>query len=299
MKSTLIAILVFSVINTFAQEGKKEDSKYLAQEQPGLMPKVFAPGIVSLQNRFEYGNTFSPDGREFFYAVNVGQKPEIHVVKFENNAWTKPVILINHQQYGYNDPFLTPDGKRLFFISDRASDGKGPKKDIDIWFIERTRAGWTEPVNAGKEINSNKNEYYISFAKNGKMYFSSNGETSAENDKNYDIKTSAYKNGQFQRSEVLGAAINSANYEADVFIAPDESYIIYCSERPGGKGAGDLYISFKDKGGAWQPARIMDAGVSTDAYEFCPYVTTDGKYFFFSRSGEIYWVSAEIIDKFR
>jgi Tol biopolymer transport system component len=299
MKSILIAMLVFSGINIFAQEGKKEDSKYLAQEQPGLMPKVFAPGIVSVENRFEYGNTFSPDGKEFFYAVNVGQKPEIHVVKFENNAWTKPVILINHEQYGYNDPFLTPDGKRLFFISDRASDGNGPKKDIDIWFIERTRSGWTEPVNAGKEINSNKNEYYISFTKNGKMYFSSNGETSAENDKNYDIKTSAYKNGQFQRSEVLGAAINSANYEADVFIAPDESYIIYCSERPAGKGTGDLYISFKDNGGAWQPAKIMDAGISTDAYEFCPYVTNDGKYFFFSRSGDIYWVSAEIINKFR
>lgn len=299
MKSTLIAILVFSFVSTVAQEGKKENQKYLAEEQPGLTPKVFAPSVVSLNNRFEYGNTFSGDGREFFYAVNVGQKPEIHIIKFENNAWAKPAILINHEQYGYNDPFLTPDGNRLFFISDRALDGKGPKKDIDIWFIERTNSGWTEPINAGKEINSNKNEYYISFTAKGKMYFSSNGGTSAEDDKNYDIKTSDFKNGKFQQSIVSGAAINSKHYEADVFISPDESYIIYCSERPDGKGAGDLYISFKDKSGAWQPAKIMDGEISTEAYEFCPFVTSDGKYFFFSRSGDIYWVSASIIEGFR
>lgn len=299
MKSSVLILLIFSVIQIFAQEGKKNNAKYLAEEQPGLTPKVFAPGVVSVQNRFEYGSTFSPDGKEFFYAVNVGKKPEIHVIKFENSMWTKPAILISHELYGYNDPFLTPDAKRLFFISDRALDGKGDKKDIDIWYVERTTSGWSEPVNAGREINSDKNEYYISFTKKGKMYYASNGETSAENDKNYNIKTSEYKNGKFEPSKVLGPAINTENYEADVFISPDENYIIYCSERSDGKGKGDLYISFKDKNGSWKPAKIMDAGISTEAYEFCPFVTNDGKYFFFSRSGDVYWVSSDVIEKFR
>lgn len=300
MRSYYVTLLLFVYSQTtVAQEGKTDHAKYLGEEQPGLTPKLFAPGVVSAPDRFEYGSTFSPDGKEFYYAVNVGEKPEIHVIRFQNNQWTKPAMLIGHEQYGYNDPFSTPDGKRLFFISDRALDGKGAKKDIDIWYIDRTKTGWSEPINAGREINSDKNEYYISFTKDSKMYFSSNGGTSAESDKNYDIKTSEYKNGKFLRSVSLGSAINSEHYEADVFISPDENYIIYCSERPEGKGKGDLYISFKDKNDAWQPAKIIDAGISTDAYEFCPYVTNDGKYFFFSRSGDIYWVSASIIDKFR
>jgi len=298
--STHLCIVFLAIqIIAVAQEGKRDDSKYLGEEQPGLTPKVFAPGIVSLKERFEYGSTFSPDGKEFFYAVNVGQKPEIHVIKFENNAWTKPALLLGHEQYGYNDPFLSPDGKRLFFISDRAVDGKSAKKDIDIWYVERTKSGWSEPVNSGRGINTDKNEYYISFTKNGTMYFSSNGGTSTETDKNYDVRSSEFAAGKFQPSKKLNSAINTEYYEADVFISPDESYIIYCSERPGGKGQGDLYISFKNNSKAWEPAKILDLGISTEAYEFCPFVTGDGKYFFFSRDGEIFWISAEILRKFR
>src|SRR5689334_11968848 len=102
-----------------AQEGKKDPTRYLGEEQPGLTPKVFAPGVVSVDVNFEYGNTFSADGKEFYYAVNVGKKPEIRMIKFAHGAWSKPVTIFGHPKYGYNDPFLTPDQKRMFFISDR------------------------------------------------------------------------------------------------------------------------------------------------------------------------------------
>lgn len=295
----LIASSCFSIHYVYGQENKIDPKKYLGEKQPGLTPQLFSPNLVSRNDRYEYGSTFSPDNNEFYFAVNVEQRPEIHGIRFHNGVWSKPELLIGHAEYGYNDPFASPDGKRLYFISDRALDGRGPKKDIDIWYVERNQSGWSEPINAGKEINSAKNEYYMSFTKNGKMYFSSNGSTSEENDRNYDIKTSEFKNGRFQPSIKVGPAINSTHYEADVFVDPDERYLIFCSERPGGKGKGDLYISFKNAEGEWQPAKILDAGISTDAYEFCPFVTSDGKYFFFSRSGDIYWVSAQILDRFR
>jgi hypothetical protein len=205
---------------------------------------------------------------------------------------------LTHEKYGYNDPFLSQDGQRLFFISDRSLDGKGEKKDIDIWYVERTSSGWSEPVNAGPSINTNKNEYYISFTKNSTLYFSSNGRTTSADEKNFDIRSSAFTNGKFQPSKKLGPAINTGNYEGDVYISPDESYIIYCSERPDNKGKGDLYISFKDSKGEWTPSKNMES-VNTDSYEFCPYVTPDQKFLFFTRSGEIFWVSAEVIKKYR
>ena len=300
MKLTFCLCFFFIVVGviTYAQEGKKEPSKYLGEPQPGATPTLFAPGLVSIDNRYEFGSTFSADGKEFYYATEVNKKPEIWMIQLVNSSWSTPKKLMTHETYGYNDPFLSPDGKKLFFISDRALDGKGNKKDIDIWYIERTKSGWSEPVNAGRDINTDKNEYYISFTNKGTIYFASNGGTTPENDKNFDIRSAAFVNGKFQPSKKLGPAINTDNYEGDVYISPDESYIIYCSERPNNNGKGDLYISFKDGNGEWMPSKHMDS-VSTEAYEFCPFVTNDQKFLFFSRSGEIYWVSAKIIDRYR
>jgi Tol biopolymer transport system component len=275
-------------------------SMYLGQKPPGSVPAVFAPDLISLKDHYEYGSTFSKDGKEFYYAVIIDKKPQIRYSKFVNNAWTTPKTVISSNSYEYNDPFLSPDGKWLFFISDRAMDGKGAKKDFDIWYLKREKDGWSEvPVNAGKAINTDKNEYYMSFTKDGTMYFSSNGGTTQATDKNYDVKSARFSGGTFKPSVKLVAAVNTEHYEADVFVSPDEQYIIFCSERPGGSGEGDLYISFKSKSGEWQKAKNMGNVINTAGYEFCPFVTSDGQYFFFSRGGDVFWVNAKVIDTLR
>ena len=73
--------------------------------------------------------------------------------------------------------------------------------------------------------------------------------------------------------------------------------MIYCAERPDGYGKGDLYISFKDANGQWTKSKTMGNTINTKGYEFCPFVTADGKYLFFSRDGDIYWVDAKIINQ--
>ncbi|GAB3324729.1 hypothetical protein GCM10027299_22130 [Larkinella ripae] len=218
-------------------------------------------------------------------------------MKQVDNRWTAPQVVLASDQYEYNDPFLSPDGKRLFFISDRALDGKSDRKDFDIWYIERNNSGWSEPINAGPAINTGKNEYYMSFTTDGTMYFSSNAES--KSDKDYNIRSAKFLGGQFQPSQLLGASVNSEAYEADVFISPDEQYMIYCGERLEGLGQGDLYISFKDEKGQWQAAKNMGKGINTEKYEFCPFVSNDGKYLFFSRDGDIYWISADVINSLR
>jgi hypothetical protein len=195
--------------------------------------------------------------------------------------------------------FFSPDEKRIFFISDMPLDGIGEKKDYDIWFIEKEEKGWSKPVNAGSAINSDKNEYYVSFTQNGTMYFSSNAGTTEANKHNYDIYASAQKNGKFQPSVKLGANINTAHYEADVFVAYDESYLIFCGDRPEGKGKGDLYISFKNSDSSWTDPKNMGNEINTAGHELCPFVTKDGKYFFYTSNRDIYWADAKIIDKFR
>jgi hypothetical protein len=283
-----------------AQTPPPSKSLYLNQQPPGLVPQVFAPDLVSLKDYYEYGSVFSKDGQELYYAVISNGKPQIRGIRYNKNAWTTPQVILSSDKYEYNDPFLSPDEKRLYFISDRAADGRGPKKDFDIWYIERTKDGWSDqPINAGGGINTDKNEYYMSFTKAGTMYFSSNAGTNSSTDKNYDIRFSASNQGDFEASQKLPSAVNSAHYEADVFVSPDEDYLIFCAERPDGFGTGDLYISFKNQTGQWQPAKNMGAVLNTKGYEFCPFVTGDGQYLFFSRDGDIYWVSAKVIDALR
>lgn len=296
--SICVLVLAMSGI-ALGQGAAQQSAMYLQQTPPGLAAQVFAPGVVSVNDQYEYGSVFSNDGKEFYYAVIVNNKPQIRLLTLKGNKWTAPTIVLASDKYEYNDPFLSPDGKKLFFISDRAMDGQGDKKDFDIWYVNRQQNGWSDPINAGRAINSDKNEYYMSFTTDGTMYFSSNGKTNTSNDKNYDVYFSRFSGGAFQPAQKLSDAVNSEHYEADVFVAPDETYLIFCGERPDGLGKGDLFISFKDKNGKWQKAKNMGKAINTDAYEFCPFVSSDGKYLFFSRSGDIYWISADVINTLR
>jgi hypothetical protein len=215
---------------------QQPDPTYFNEVPPGTTPKIFASGKVSTPEEFEFGAVFSNDRTEFYYGIFLNGRAETRMIKFEpgtnGGRWSKPVKILVDNVYSYNDPFLTPDNKKLFFISDRPLSGTGPKKDYDIWYVEREAGKWSQPKNAGPNINSEKNEYYISFTNSGKMYFSSN-EDDTEEKNNYDIYTSEFKNGDFQHPVKLSPAINTASYEADVFVSPDESYVVFAADRPG------------------------------------------------------------------
>ncbi|OEK05620.1 hypothetical protein BFP71_16075 [Roseivirga misakiensis] len=272
---------------------------YLGQTPPRLERKVFAPNFISTEE-YEFGSVFNAAGTEFYYAVEKGGKPFIRYTKLENGAWSQPVTILSSDKYGYNDPFLSPDENRLYFISKRSLDGNSAKDDHDIWYVKREGDAWSEPINAGPNINSEFNEYYISFTQTGTMYFASNVNASANRKQsNQDIYYSKFIDGKFQKPVVLGSAINTENYEADVFIAPDESYLIFCSTRPEGLGRGDLYISFKNDNGGWSEAVNMGELVNTEHHELCPYVTPDGKYMLYTSNEDIYWISTEVFEQLK
>jgi hypothetical protein len=292
------ALTIAFLLHTAQTHAQHPDPKYFNELPPTTTPKVFAPGKVSTESEFEFGAVFSNDRTEFYYAVAIHGKAETRMMKFENGSWSKPVKILVHDVYSYNDPFLTPDNKKLFFISDRPFTGTGPKKDYDIWYLERQAGKWSEPKNAGKNINSDKNEYYISFTKTGKMYFSSNKQDN-EQTNNYDIYSADMKNGEFQTAVKLGSGINTISYEADVFVAPDELYVVFSANRPGGLGSGDLFVSFRNPDGTWTPSKSLENTINTETDDFCPYVSPDGQYLFYASRGDVYWVSTDVIKKMR
>ena len=116
----------------------------------------------------------------------------------------------------------------------------------------------------------------------------------------------------YQKPAYMDDKFNAHQTDWTPYIAPDESYFIFCSFRAGGFGSGDLYISFKQKDGSWGKVINMGDKINTPANERFPNVTPDGKYLFFNSTkkipgaaanapgngdGDVYWVDAKIIEE--
>jgi len=292
-------ITVFATIIPFlaCSQVSKVKLNYLGRIPPSNEPEIFAPGLISNSNEYEFGSVFNKAVTEFYYGVDVGGRSEIRYSELINDNWTDPKVILEHGIYDFNDPFLSPNEDRLYFISNKALEGEGKKQDHDIWYVKRESNGkWSEPINSGSNINTIYNEYYMSFTKSGTMYFSSDKKVSDSSDVNFDIYYSEFLNGEFQEAKVLSKSINTNYYEADVFIDPQESYMIFCAIRPEGLGRGDLYISFKNDDGSWSKSTNMGDAINTNNHELCPFVSHDGLYFFYTSNKDIYWVSTNIFN---
>ncbi|MCX6556248.1 MAG: ankyrin repeat domain-containing protein [Candidatus Aminicenantes bacterium] len=269
------------------------EGDYLGQKIPGLAPERFAPGTVSTE-KSELNSVFSADGKEFYFAVQSGpMKWVIMVMKQENGRWSKPLPASFSGQYSDVDLFITPDNKRLFYSSNRPlAENGAAKKDFDIWMVERTTDGWSKPSNPGSPINSAEAEFYPSLTADGTLYFQSQRPDTLGS---RDIYRSRPTDGKYEKIENLGAAINSTLFEGDALIAPKEDFLVFSVDRPDSFGQGDLYISFRDANDGWTTPKNMGDKINSEYHENCPMLSPDGKFLFFTRNNDIYWVDALVI----
>ncbi len=258
---------------------------YFGQKPPVLSPEVFAPGILSTQYNDNCTPAFSADMNEVFWSVSFkyGTPNVILFMKRVNNTWTKPEVASFSGQYSDANPFFSCDGERLYFDSTRPFSIPGEPKDKDIWYVKKSGSEWSEPVNAGKNVNTEKLESHPSISKNEVLYFNSILEGYPYN---LGIYKSRQVNGEFSKRVLLDEQINSkTSWEWCPFIDPDEKFIIFSSGRDG-QEMDDLYCSFIKNGKWTEPIRFGPA-VSSDFNERFPRVSPDGRYLFFCRSRNI------------
>ena len=271
-------LLLFTVlsINAMAQQ---KGNKYFNQPLPGKDPQLFAPGVIS----DEFGNrdmAVSPNGDEIFYTLQYQSGRAFSTImhtKKINGKWTKPEVASFCGLYNDLEPAFSPDGSKLYFVSNRSLSAN-EAKDYDIWYVTKTNSVWGNAVNIGMPVNTDANEYYPSVAISGNIYF-----TRAMPGKGEDIVVCMFRNNTYDTAISLPAAVNTEGDEFNAFVDPEEKFIIFTGyDRKDNFGAGDLYISKKNEKGEWKGAGNLGDIINRPGLNYCPYITPDKKYFFFT-----------------
>jgi outer membrane protein OmpA-like peptidoglycan-associated protein len=181
-----------------------------------------------------------------------------------------------------NHIVIAPDESFILFASNRpdkntAQAGSG----TDIFMAKRiTGVKYANPVRLSAPVNTNGYDIPLCLMPDGKTLYLFN---SLKNDGDIYVTTLDPATGKCTQPEPLASTINTAdNYEGDATLSPDGKMIIFTSDREGGIGGKDLYISFKDEKGEWKPAQLMGFNINTDGNEFAPFYHAETKTLYFS-----------------
>lgn len=269
---------------------------YFGLKRPGLVPEIFAPGIVS-SHHLEHGwPIFFPGGNEIHWSSHLRPEREggmiTYMIKKSNGFWASPQIT------SLSGTVFLKDGNQALFLHKAIipgiDDPNLPFREIPprIWAADKTENGWGEPypyMFGGDSLNFG---WVFHVTNKGNFYF--------KNLKG--IYCSEIIDGQLGYPEMTDL---DNNYEGFSFLmSPEEDYYIISAWNLGGYGWEDLFIYFKMEDGTWSERINMGPEINTWATERFPGFSPDGKYLFYTRGNpeeeaDIFWVSIKIIDKLR
>lgn len=249
----------------------------------GQKPVQFDSILSSFLNVRDF--TIDQQEEEAYFTIQSPNQDISQIAKIvkAGGAWSEPILLPFCDEFKYLEPFLSPDGKRLFFVSDRPLKRTDTlKKDFDIWYVDRLDKNslWSSPINMGAPINTEMDEFYPVITLNNNLYFTKDSPQGYGKD---DIYFSEWKNGMYQVPVILDTTINSAGYEFNAYVSPDEKFMLYTKyNEPGGLGSGDLYISKRDESGIWHKSVNLGTQINTKYMEYCPFYNSSTETLYFT-----------------
>ncbi len=253
---------------------------------------LLAPGVISDSASVEFGISFSPDARTAYFTSKKSENSPfaIYTARYDDGEWRGPTVAPFSGEHFDADAFVTADGSRLFFFSMRPEAGSTSVAMPDIWYVEQEGEQWGPPIRLGPPVNlAEAGEGFVTATRNGTLYFSAMNRTDATGD--HDVyRAERQADGTYAPPEYLDLSI-IAEY-SNPFIAPSEEYLIIDSKQPGGYGGSDLYVSFWESD-AWTEPQNLGPLVNTEGEEGTPALSPDGQLLFFSRDGDIYYISVD------
>jgi len=223
----------------------------------------------------KYLGTLLPDDRENVSFVN----HEIAVCDMARELMSKPVSftdenigeIFNDEKANFN-PLISADGKSFaFMVSLKFYDA--------VMFSKLINGKWTPPLNITPELQSDGDFYISCLSADGKQLF-----LARDDNFNSDIYVSSYNGSGWSKVVKLNKNINTKYWESHGFVSESGNQLIFASDRPGGFGGLDLYISNKVNG-EWGPAVNLGPEINTEFNEDRPFLINQGKTLFFSSQG--------------
>jgi hypothetical protein len=273
---------------------------YFGQIPPGETPEVFAPGVVSINGRIAERISFSPDGKECFFSVT---SPDYstpfkiyHSTRGANGTWSSPTISDFSGSFWNGDSAFSPDGKQLYFVSNRPYPGQ-MKSLRSIWYIEKRGDAWSPPQFLGSAFVQPYDMSYVSVSANGNIYFIGYERDESGKTISRTILRSRYVNGEYQQPESLNAKLHSEKAVLyDPYIAPDESFLLFNRNV-------NKCISLHKNDDSWtESIAIEDRLSSIPGLKWAMSLSPDMKFLFFTNlpgptsvKGYIYWIKADFI----
>jgi Tol biopolymer transport system component len=289
-------VLFLSVVSVSAQinDFPELTGPYLGQNFPGNIPELFAPGIICTEES-EGSSGFALNGRVFIFQRFIDRDCHTYIMtSTEELRWSSPRLIPFWEQLIHNGDFvISADDKTMFYqvkrlISDRL--------DSDIWQVNIGMDSLEQRHPLAAPVNTPYNESFASQTITGDLYFFSQRPGGMGQ---FDLYKSDFENGVYNNPVNLNI-LNTPYHEWDPYISPRESYIIFCSTKPGGMGMDDLYISFKNDTNQWCDPIPMGDLINSTGSENRPYVTNDGRFLFYTSTvggnRDIYWVDANVIE---
>jgi outer membrane protein OmpA-like peptidoglycan-associated protein len=192
-----------------------------------------------------------------------------------------PVI---NSEFDDHSPVLSADESVLIFTSKRkgpysGDPGSDGQYDENIYISYNDSGVWTPPVSIGENINTPDHEASIGLSVDGQKLFI------YKPDEDGSIYVSDLVGDTWQAPVKLGPTINTKYRETDACLSPDGNKLYFTSDRKGGYGGLDIYVSYKLANGGWSEAKNLGPAINTKEDERAPFMHADGVTLFFSSKG--------------
>jgi Tol biopolymer transport system component len=231
-------------------------------------PQIFAPGEISGPAN-DGPPAFSPDGNTIFFTRSTQQWGAIFESHKVNGRWSKPALAPFSGEWPDSSPSMAPDGSYLVFQSKR-------DKVSSLWRVDRIGSGWSKPVRLPDAVNIGKGIWKPSVAADGTIYF-----VSIDEKRNKRLYSSAWKNGSYQQAQPLSFS-DGTTLDVDPEIAPDGSFLVFCSAgRIQGDQKDHLFIVVR-KGADWGPVTPMHYDGDAPDSDDDPHLGRDRRTIYFS-----------------
>ncbi|WP_027076398.1 TolB-like translocation protein [Maribacter antarcticus] len=283
---------------------------YLNQAPPTTIPKLFAPLIVNTDS-IEINTVFNSSFTEMFFTRIINEKFVIHHSELIEGNWNLPepiqMFIDQEKESVAIDPSISQDGNTMYFLGINPEDHLKKSKP-DIYKSQKNNGKWQLATKVEHPISTQEYaESYPVVVADGSLYFTSDRPGSLGK---RDIYRAQYLgDGKFDSPINIGPEVNSEKGERSTYVSPDESFLITANTYSNEKG---FAVSFK-KNGKWQRPTFFNLGenINEDWNYYCPYMSPDNNYFFFSKrysspansgwkgvtKGAVYWVKSNEIFK--